>query len=142
MQHAGKTRPHSGKILKPLIGILAGLLLFVVVIAVVLQLSCNALKSSQLYKLTVIRVKTHPEVVKAVGLPMKDGWFVKGGIKGSSSSMQANLIFPISGPKERGIVYAKAEKSKGKWDYSVLQVKIRETKKTIDILERLAETDR
>jgi hypothetical protein len=99
--------------------------LFFIVNAAISQLTCNALKSSQLYKMSVIRAKTHPAVVEAVGLPMRDGWFVKGGIRSKDSSSQARLVFTISGPKGRAIVYIQAKKSAGKWTYSTFQVKIR-----------------
>lgn len=123
------------RILKKLLGCLAAILLFFIVIAVISQLTSNALKSSQLYKLAVTRVKMHPAVVEAVGLPMRDGWFVKGGIKGKGSSGQAKLIFPISGPKGRAIVYVQAKKSAGKWTYSTLQVNIRDKDTKIDLLQ-------
>jgi hypothetical protein len=64
-----------GRIPRKLLGCLATILLFFIVIAVISQLSNKALKSSQLYKLAVVRVKTHPAVVEALGLPMRESTF-------------------------------------------------------------------
>jgi hypothetical protein len=135
MNQPRKKAALPGRIPKKLLGCLAAILLFFIVIAVISQLTNRALRSSQLYKLAVIRVKTYPAVVEAFGLPMRDGWFVRGSIRGTGSSSQAELTFPISGPKGRTVVYVQAEKSAGKWTYSTLQVKIRGDDTKIDLLQ-------
>lgn len=135
MQKARKKTAVQGRIIKILLYCLAAVLLILVAIAVKLQLANNAMRSSQLYKLSLIKVTTHPEVIKAVGLPVKDGGFIKGGIKVSGSSTEATLVYPIYGPEGRAIVNVQAEKKDAKWIYSTLQVTIRETSKKINLLE-------
>jgi hypothetical protein len=59
-----------------------------------------------------------------------------GNINISGSSGEADLAIPISGPEDKGTIYAVAEKSAGRWIYSILEVEIKTTGERIDLLEQ------
>jgi len=94
----------------------------------------SAIKSTEPYKDAFVRAKTNPEVIEALGSPIKEGFFVSGNTNVNGAAGEANLAIPISGPKGKGTIYAKAAKSLGCWSYSDLVVEIRETRNRIDLL--------
>jgi Cytochrome oxidase complex assembly protein 1 len=95
----------------------------------------SAIKSTDPYKDALARAKMHPAVIEALGSPIKEGFFVSGNTNVNGASGDANLAIPISGPKGKGTIYAKATKSLGRWSYSDLVVEIQATGKRIDLLK-------
>ncbi|MGZ5021598.1 MAG: cytochrome c oxidase assembly factor Coa1 family protein [Chthoniobacterales bacterium] len=93
----------------------------------------GAMKSTDVYKTALSRAKESPEVVAALGTPIKEGFFVSGNTKADGPSGEANLSIPISGPKGSGTIYVAAEKKAGRWTYSTLEVEIDATKERINL---------
>jgi hypothetical protein len=72
--------------------------------------------------------------VQHLGAPINEGWFVSGSINVSAGSGDADLSVPISCPKGKGTVYVKAQKTAGRWDYSLMQATIEGSGERIDLL--------
>jgi len=95
----------------------------------------SAIKSTEPYKDAFARAKMNPEVIEALGSPIKEGFFVSGNRNVNGAAGEANLAIPISGAKGKGTIYVKAAKSLGHWSYSDLVVEIQATRNRIDLLK-------
>jgi hypothetical protein len=97
------------------------------------------MKSSDAYQLPIKAVRSDIRVARAIGSPIREGYFVTGNFNetttngGSSGSGQANFTIPISGPKGSATVYIVGTKAVGKWSFSTLVVEVDKTKQRIDI---------
>lgn len=94
----------------------------------------GTMKSNDVYRMALTTAKGNGEVQFALGNPIKDGWFVSGNIHTSNGSGDADLSFPISGPKGKGKVYAIATRKADRWTYSTLEVAVPRRKDRIDLL--------
>ncbi len=110
------------------------LVLFVAFIMLIITIVFGMVKSSDVYKDALAAAQTNPAVVQALGSPIKAGVLVMGSINVSGASGQADLAIPISGPKGKGTIYARASKSMGKWTFSRLVVEIKATKAKIELI--------
>ena len=109
--------------------------LLAVFVVLILTLVFGMIKSSGVYKDALAIARAHPAVVRALGSPIEDGIYVMGSMNVSGSSGHADLAIPISGPRGKGTIYAKASKHAGQWIFSKLVVEIKATKERIDLLE-------
>ena len=91
----------------------------------------KAMKSSDAYRLAVISAKNNRAVIEALGEPVREGFMFTGNISISGSSGHANLAIPIGGPRGKGTLYAKANKTAGRWRYEVLAVKLQSSGRSI-----------
>src|ERR1051325_8433815 len=82
----------------------------------------SALKSSDVYKGALERAQKSPSAAGMLGEPIKDGWLVKGNISFDGGSGTANLEIPVSGPKSRGPLAARAVNEGGAWMYERLDL--------------------
>jgi hypothetical protein len=117
------------------IGCFTVLLLFAAFVVSIAMIVFSAIKSAGPYKDALARAKMHPAVIEALGSPIKEGFFVSVNTNVNGAAGEANLAIPISGPKGKGTIYVKAEKSLGRWSYSDLVVEIQGTRNRIDLLE-------
>lgn len=115
-------------------GCLTIALLFAVFVTSIVLLVFGAMKSTDVYKDALAKAKANSEVVEALGSPIRDGLFVSGSTNVNGATGESNLSIPISGPKGKGTIYVKAEKSLGRWNYSDLVVEIQATGERIDLL--------
>ena len=115
---------------------LGALALAAVFIVLIVTLVFGMIKSSGVYKDALAMAKTHPAVVEALGTPIEEGFFVMGNINVSGPTGHADLAIPISGPKGKGTIYAKASKHAGQWTFSNLTVQIKATNERIDLIEQ------
>jgi Cytochrome oxidase complex assembly protein 1 len=116
-------------------GCLTFLFLFVAFVFSIVLLVFGAMKSTDVYKGALAKAKASPEVIEALGSPIDDGLFVSGSTNANGATGESNLSIPISGPKGKGTIYVKAEKSLGRWKYSELVVEIGKTGERIDLLD-------
>jgi hypothetical protein len=116
-------------------GCLTIVVLFVAFVGSIVVIVFSAIKSTDPYKDAFAKAKMHPAVIEALGSPIKEGFFVSGNTNVNGASGEANLSIPISGPKGKGTIYAKAEKSLGRWSYSDLVVEIQKAGRRIDLLK-------
>ena len=116
--------------------------LFAVFVCSIVVIVFSAMKSTDVYKDSLAKAKANPAVIEALGEPIKDGIFVSGNTNVNGASGESNLAIPISGPKGKGTIYLKAEKSVGRWKYSELVVEIEKTKERIDLMKTGGSIDR
>jgi hypothetical protein len=118
------------------VGCLGLLALFTGFVVLIVSFVFGIMKSSDVYKSALAAARSEPAVEMALGTPIEAGLFVMGNINISGSSGEADLAIPISGPEDKGTIYAVAEKSAGRWIYSILEVEIKTTGERIDLLEQ------
>ncbi len=126
-------------------GLLAGCggcaLIMTLVFAFVIGIAVFAfslMRQSDAYQLALAKAKASPQVQRILGQPIEAGWFFTGSIQVSSdstgSSGSANLSIPLSGPKNRGVLYAVAKKQNGEWVFTELALRVDGSKIVIDLL--------
>jgi len=93
-----------------------------------------AMKNSDAAKESVFQAQTNPQVVNQLGTPIAEGWLVTGSINTSTTSGDADLAIPISGPKGRAKIYVTAHKVAGAWNYKVMEVAIAGSNERINLL--------
>jgi hypothetical protein len=80
----------------------------------------EAFRSSYAYQEALARARANPAVVEQLGTPIEPGRFVSGSISVSGARGEADLAIPVSGPKGRGTLYARASRRAGEWRFSML----------------------
>jgi hypothetical protein len=113
------------------LGVLAALAAFA---GLVLTIAMGSVKATDAYREAVDRAKASPQVLAALGEPVKVGWFVSGKVNVSGPSGDAELSIPLSGPQGKGTLYATARKQAGRWRYEVLEVEVEGRKDRIDLM--------
>ena len=93
-----------------------------------------AMKNSDAAKESVFQAQTNSQVVNQLGTPIAEGWLVSGSVSTSTTSGDADLAVPISGPKGRAKIYVTAHKVAGAWNYSVMEVAIAGSSERINLL--------
>jgi len=93
-----------------------------------------AMKNSDVAKESLLRAQKNAFVVQKLGTPIEEGWLVSGSINTSTTSGDADLAVPISGPKGQGKVYVTAHKGAGTWDYQVMVAAIEGSDQRINLL--------
>jgi hypothetical protein len=114
-------------------GCITLIVLFVAFILGIVLVAFGAMKSSDAYKLAVGRAKSDPRVIEAIGIPIKESWFVSGSTNVNGPTGKSDLAISIHGPKGPAKIYAVGEKSGGQWEYSKLAVEVEKTGETIDL---------
>ena len=116
------------------VGCLTMLVALVVFSGAIVLLVFGALKSSEAYKTAVARAKANPQVIEALGTPIKEGMLLSGKTNVDGSSGEADLTIPLSGPKGKAKLYAIATKRAGRWTYSTLEAEIDGREERINLL--------
>jgi hypothetical protein len=93
-------------------------------------------KSSEVYKDALAAARADPAVEMALGTPIEEGLLVMGNISISGSSGKADIAIPISGPSDKGTIYAVAQKAAGRWTFTTLVVEIKTTGERIDLMKK------
>jgi hypothetical protein len=94
----------------------------------------GVMKSSDAYQGAMARAGAAPAVTAALGTPVTPGFWVSGNIHVSGPSGQAQLEFPLKGPRGAATIYVEAHKSAGEWRYDTLVVQVTGTRQRIDLL--------
>ena len=82
----------------------------------------GAIKRSEVYKGALHRAQGDPRVIAALGEPVEAGFIVSGNIHVNANGGDAEINFPISGPKGKAKVHAVATLENGQWKYETLTV--------------------
>jgi hypothetical protein len=94
----------------------------------------SSFRQSDVYKQAIAQATANAQVREQIGEPIKPDWLISGELNVSGSSGKANLIIPISGPRGRGRIHAVAQKSRGIWRFTYLQVDFANQSASIDLL--------
>ena len=116
-------------------GCLTILILIAAFCALIMVVVVGAMKSSDVYRESLAAAQRNPDVIEALGSPIKEGFMFSGKTSVEGPSGEADLAIPISGPKGKGTIYAVAKKSAGKWSYSTLAVEVQKTGARINLIE-------
>lgn len=119
------------------VGCLSSLVLLLGFFALIITIVFAMLKSSDAYTQAISKARSNPAVARSLGSPLKEGYFISGGINTTGGTGNANLAVPISGPKGKGTLYVEATKSTGEWSYSKLVVQLDQTDERINLLNDL-----
>jgi hypothetical protein len=84
----------------------------------------GSIKSSDVYQSALTEAMANPELLDALGDPIKAGLIPSGSISVENTTGEASLAIPISGPKGKGTLYIEATKSAGTWTYTVMEVAV------------------
>src|SRR3954471_3237766 len=87
------------------------------------MLVVNVAKRSDVYREAFARASSDSRVIERLGTPIEKGWWVIGSIHLDNSEGEANLDFPISGPKTSARVHAAATYDGNGWKYTTLIVR-------------------
>lgn len=121
------------------VGCLGALVVVAVLVAALLALVFGVMKYSDVYKESIARARANPQVTRAMGVPVEEGFFVFGSIHVNGPLGEADMAIPISGPRASGTIYVEAKKSAGLWQFTVLEVAIEGFESRIDLLEDSAQ---
>jgi len=91
------------------------------------------MKTTDVYLGAVHYAKASPRVVAALGSPLDDGSLVHGNISVNGSAGNADYDIAISGPKDKAVIHAVAEKAGGVWTFTTLVVEVNGTGEKIDL---------
>ncbi len=93
----------------------------------------SAMKSSEPYQLGLDRAKKNEEAKDALGEPIDASFVVQGSINLKNNDGEADITFPISGPKGAGQVHVQGTKTNGVWNYGEISATVENGSKTIDL---------
>ena len=116
------------------LGCLGVIILGALGIGAVVVIAFGAIKSSDVYKQALARAQNDPRVIAALGSPVTPGFFVTGNVNVSGGSGNADITFPIRGPKGKGRVRGRATRDSSGWHYTELTAVI-ENGPPINLLE-------
>lgn len=92
--------------------------------ATVFFFASSMMTSSDAYADALAAIRTHPDVIEAIGTPIEPDGFTGGSIKTTPSSGNADLRIPVAGPKGKATIYVVATKSAGEWAMRTLVVEL------------------
>ena len=82
------------------------------------------------------RVRANPQVVTALGEPIRLGWLAEMSVREDQPGWNvANLAVPLSGPKAKGIMRVAAGRSKSDWVFATLDVLLANEPGRVDVLQ-------
>ena len=109
------------------VGCLTPLLLMGGCFAAIAIFVLGSIKDSGPYRDTVQRAQNDPGVAQALGAPIKTGWWVTGSVNlGADGDGTVDFQAPLLGTKTTGTLDVKGQSNNGRWDYSVLRVRVDE----------------
>jgi hypothetical protein len=114
------------------------LIIFFVLPLAVIGSVFAAMKNSDAARESLRRAQKNALVLEKLGTPIEEGWMVSGSINTSTTSGDADLAVPISGPKGRGKIFVTAHKNAGVWDYQVMLAAIEGSDQRINLLSDVA----
>jgi hypothetical protein len=93
----------------------------------------TAIKSSDVYQTAIQTARAHPEVRRELGDPIETGLWATGSVQVTGPSGHADISVPLTGSKHSGTLYGVADKSAGRWTFSLLEVEIDGRPNRIDL---------
>jgi hypothetical protein len=96
----------------------------------------GTMKSGDPYQQALTKIRASSAAQQSLGTPIHDGWFVTGSLGVSGSSGNADMSFPVSGPKGSGIVHMVAFRYNGKWIINKLELTVNGSGRKINLLEK------
>ncbi len=117
------------------------LVAFVAFILAIIGIVMFSMKSSDIYSAGLRKAQSDQQVVRRLGTPITAGWWTSGNINVQPGTGNADMTFPISGPKGKATVHAAGIKRGGEWKMQVLQVTFEGSGDTLDLVNEQPSTD-
>jgi len=80
------------------------------------------IKQTSIYKDTVRRAESNPQVIATLGTPIRTGWLVSGSVHTNNNTGSADVRIPIEGPKQKATIHCVATMTNDNWKYTTLVV--------------------
>ncbi len=93
------------------------------------------LRASEIYQQTVVSIKSDAEVGQTLGEPVEAGWWVVGAVGEEGRFGQANLEFPIAGPKNSRRVSVVAVRVNQAWEFRTFEVAVADQAQRINLVK-------
>ncbi len=93
----------------------------------------SALKSSEPYRVGLERAQSNEQLKEALGEPIDASFSVQGSINLKNNDGEADITFPVSGPKGAGQVHVQGTKTNGVWSYEEISVTLEDGATVIDL---------
>ena len=94
----------------------------------------SIMRTAEPYQHAMEAARRSPAVVRVLGEPIEQGWYLLGSYDDSGPSGVAEYSIPVHGPSGSGTITVKAAKAKGVWSYSVLQFQAKESEESVPLL--------
>lgn len=91
-------------------------------VTVFVLMLAGGMKNTAAFREALLRVRTDPAVVEAIGSPIEPGFFVAGNIRVVNDTGSAYFEYPVTAPGGRATVTVAATKSAGVWRITRLEV--------------------
>jgi len=92
-------------------------------------------RGSEVYTLAMDKARSSPELVRALGEPITDGFITTGKVSTTGASGEADLQTYLMGPDGGGRLYIQARKQAGVWTFDTLLVRPEGDGGVIDLLD-------
>jgi hypothetical protein len=93
----------------------------------------SAMKSSEPYRIGLERAQANEQVKEALGEPIDANFMVQGSINLSNDDGEADIAFPVAGPKGAGQVHVQGTKTDGVWRYDDISITLENESVVIDL---------
>lgn len=103
------------------VGCLTLALLFLGAIAAFVYFLFGVMKNAEPYQHAVGVAQSHPALVQALGSPVRAGFMLSGSIEVADEEGNADLSFPVEGPRGEATVHVAARKVHGVWIYDLIE---------------------
>jgi len=117
-----------------LIGCAGITLLFVGFATVIFLGMLGMMRSSEPYQVAVDKAKNSKLAQQALGTPIEAGKFPSGSFSTEGTFKKAELSIPVSGPKAKGRIMVRGEKSGKDWVYHRMVLVVGDDESEIDLL--------
>ncbi|TLD69864.1 hypothetical protein FEM03_16225 [Phragmitibacter flavus] len=108
----------------------------------IIMIVSTAMKSTDAYKQAYQIAVSSPDIQRALGTPIKDGFLPTGSIKTNNGVGNADFNIKISGPNGEGTVQVSAHKpAGGQWTYQVLECSLPESGRIINLIPAQAPSE-
>jgi hypothetical protein len=115
---------------------MTALVLFASIAALIFVLIVNTIKSSEGFKEAIVHIEESQAVEQVLGTPVETGFMPQGNIQYKNGRQSVDFSIPVSGPKGKGVLFVVGEKDGSFWNYSRLEIKLDDSDKTINLLDK------
>jgi len=118
-----------------LLGCLGLVLAAVVLTGGIAAIAFLGIRWTDVYEEAVKTAVSDPDVIAALGEPVKAGSLASGSVRVSGDSGEADLSIPLAGSRAKGTLHVIAHRRDGRWEFERLEVEVEGAEETIDLLD-------
>lgn len=118
----------------PVGGCLTLIILFVLFLGSIFYGVTTMFEGSDPYEYAFEKINQDEQLIELFGSPIVKDGMVQGNINYSNGAGKADMRIPISGPKEKGMLYINASSEGDDWTYHEIRVEVKDDE-TFDLLE-------